>query len=214
MARDWDRLAATYRAQESLERPSLEAVVELGDPGPRDLVVDLACGPGTLGRQFARADRSVNRLVGVDASPSMLRRAAAAGAEPVLGDVREVPLGNAVADLVVCSYLLHLVDAPTRVVVMGEVARLLAPRGRAVIVVPARPGSTFGRVTRWVLRRTIARGTLAVVDLGPAITSSGLAVTVDRHVGAGRWGYEARVVRLAHPPTTEPTVRSEGPERG
>lgn len=203
MARDWDRLAATYRAQESLERPSLEAIVDLGEPGPTDTVVDLACGPGTLGRHLARADRPVGRLVGVDTSASMLRRAAAAGAEPVLGDVRAVPLVDAEADLVVCSFLLHLLDASGRVAVMGEVARLLRPGGRALLVVPARPRTALGRGARWILRRTIARGTLAVVDLAPAIASSGLVVTADRHVGAGRWGYHTRVVRLAHP--------SEGP---
>lgn len=203
MARDWDRLAWSYRGQESLERPSLEAVVALGRPTPDDTVVDLACGPGTLARHLARAGHRVGRLVGVDSSSAMLERAAATGTHPVKGDVTAVPLADGVGDLVVCSFLLHLVDDPTRVATLAEVARLLAPRGRAVLVVPAEPSSPVGRVTRQVLRATIARGTLGVVDLAPAIGASGLVVTADRQVGEGRWGYCTHVVRLRHADTVD-----------
>lgn len=197
MATDWGRLATWYRWQESLERPGLEAVVALARPQTSEVVVDLGCGPGTLARHLRRADVPVLRLVGVDQEPAMLDRAASAGMEVVRADVRDVPLPDGLADLVVCAWVLHLLDDEARMATLAEVARLIVAGGRGVVVVPALPRTAVGRAVRTVAG-SVAGAALRVVDVDPAITRAGLVTTDTAHVGSTRWGYEADVRRLEH----------------
>jgi ArsR family transcriptional regulator len=77
--------------------------------------------------------------VGIDRSAEMLRLArakmSAAGmerAELRQGDMYAVPLGDAVAELVVLHQVLHYAQAPAEAI--AEATRLLAPGGRLLIV--------------------------------------------------------------------------------
>ncbi|HEY7455812.1 MAG TPA: class I SAM-dependent methyltransferase [Solirubrobacterales bacterium] len=111
---------------------SMAAVTALGDG---DTVVDCPCGAGPALRALP-GDQSV-RYVGVDLSPSMLRRArrraAARGlvrAEFVEADAAALPLPAASADLFLSFWGLHCFPDPAAAV--AEAARVLAPGGRLV----------------------------------------------------------------------------------
>ncbi len=191
----WDRLARSYRFQEWLERPGWDALVALARPDPTDVVADLGCGPGTAARMLARRGRHVAGLAGVDTSPAMLSRARDAGMAVVRGDVRDVPLPDATADLVVCGWVLHLLDQDGRRAALVEVARLVGAHGRGVVLVPGRPPGRAGRLVRGLLRATVASRTLARVHaLDDDVAAAGLEVIVDRTVGSGTWGYVTRVL--------------------
>lgn len=140
---------ATYSAY--MERPwlsrRLSRLVWGGDTGPYyesmravaalpdgATAVDCPCGAGPVLRAVRPAGP---RYVGVDLSPSMLRRARAraakrgiAGAEFVEASATELPLPAASADLFLSYWGLHCFERPEAA--LAEAARVLAPGGRLV----------------------------------------------------------------------------------
>lgn len=100
-----------------------------GDAGSSDAVlVDLGCGAGLLAPHLAGKGY---RHIGVDVTASALALAVARGVTPVRGDVTQVPLRDACADVVVAGEILeHVTDLPAAV---AEACRLLRPGGLLVI---------------------------------------------------------------------------------
>ncbi len=138
--------ARHYDSQLWLERRALDAAVELAAPQPEDRVLDLATGTGALlGRLAQRPDRP-RRVIGVDASAAMLSRvpALAPGWTLVQADARSLPIADGSVDLVTCAYLIHLLDPDDRRAVLAEIARVLAPRGRVVLVSLLSPRGAIG----------------------------------------------------------------------
>jgi ubiquinone/menaquinone biosynthesis C-methylase UbiE len=129
---------------------SMGAVAEVGAGG---LIVDCPCGAGPALRALP-ADGSV-RYLGVDLSPSMLRRAekrAAARAlkkvELTRADATEIPLPDAAADLLFSFWGLHCFPDPAAALI--EAARVLRPGGRIV-------GATFLRGEESLRQRLLVR---------------------------------------------------------
>lgn len=128
VASEWDRL----RSELYGERFTLEAIAALL---PADAVVaDLACGSGTVSALLAPA---VGRVLAVDASPEMLRAARArtrglANVELRRGDLAALPLDSASCDAALLLLALTHVAEPARAA--AELARILKPGGRAVVV--------------------------------------------------------------------------------
>ena len=193
----WDGVARWYPLQEPAERASWRLALRLALPRPDDVALDLGCGPGTAVRQLRRAGLPrPPGWVGLDASRSMLVRARAAGEPVVVAEVTRLPLAEASADLVVAGWLLHVLSAEARIRCLREVARVLRPDGRCVVMVPAAPTTYLGRVARTVTRRLVGgSGALSVPDdLDDAVTAAGLVI---RHDAVTRAGYTARVLLLA-----------------
>jgi ubiquinone/menaquinone biosynthesis C-methylase UbiE len=138
--------ARTMRAEEG------EHLVELAIAGlglvSQAFVIDVACGPGTFTRPFARR---VRRAVGVDLTPAMIEKARAEAAragianiEFVCGDVYALPFEDGVADVTSCGYAFHHMLEPGRA--LAEMARVLRPGGRVAIadlIVPEGPGGAI-----------------------------------------------------------------------
>jgi ubiquinone/menaquinone biosynthesis C-methylase UbiE len=119
---------------------------------PGDGVLDVACGPGNFSRAFAGAVGDSGLVVGIDASRTMLDRAAAdtrrSGVRNlafVRGSATDLPFIDDSFDAVCCFAALHLFDDPLagldemtrvitpggRIALMTSVQRKLAPRGPA-----------------------------------------------------------------------------------
>lgn len=199
----WDALAARYVLQERLERRAIAAALRLADPGPPDRLVDLATGTGVLLRALATRDRRPAVALGVDRSAGMLSRVGRLpeGWHVIQGDARAVPLPDGHADVVTCTYLLHLLDAEDRARVLREARRLLraAPGSRLLIVTAwADPGTPGGRVLSALLRRAAqarptALGGLMPLDPAPELAAAGLAAT--HRIALSRGGYSSLVLR-------------------
>ena len=125
------------------------AVAELLDLQPDDELLDVGCGPGAF---LATKARHARRVVGLDASPVMLRaaqrrladRLAAGTAQLVLGSAAALPFGDGEFSAVT------VIEAPPG---PAEVFRVLRPGGRFVFVDPM-PGKTSSEPTvSWGLRR-------------------------------------------------------------
>lgn len=139
----WDANASHYARQESLEGRAVETAVRLAAPAPGEHLVDVATGTGIVLRTLAGrppADRP-RSAIGVDASRRMLAQVGTlpAGWELRQADARALPLDDASADVVTCTYLLHLLSAEDRATVVAEIRRILKVGGRVVVATPWSP---------------------------------------------------------------------------
>jgi SAM-dependent methyltransferase len=108
-----------------------------------DAVLDLACGTGNFSREFARAVSDTGLVVGVDASRTMLERAATEMGDADIGNLalirasgEQLPFRDDSFDAVCCFAALHLFAEPF--VALGELTRVLAPGGRIAIMTSVR----------------------------------------------------------------------------
>jgi ubiquinone/menaquinone biosynthesis C-methylase UbiE len=131
----FDRWAGSYerdpfsRLLARFQRRAFDAL-ELAE---RDRFLDVGCGTGAAVRA---ASEVVERAVGVDLSPQMLteareRAAGLARVEFVEGDSEDLPFGDGEFTAVMCTTSLHHYPRPDAAA--REIARVLAPGGRAVI---------------------------------------------------------------------------------
>jgi arsenite methyltransferase len=116
------------------------ALWPLGAPRPRDVLLELGCGPGFYARRFASRFPGL-RVIGLDRSAAQLDRArtrlAADGAGTCtfeLGDATALPYPDESIDAIVSARLLAAVRDPARVV--AEAHRVLRPGGRYFIAEP------------------------------------------------------------------------------
>ena len=128
VAQEWERL----RAELYGHRFNLAALAALL---PREWVVaDLACGAGDVTVELAPR---VARVIAVDGSPEMLdaarRRARGLGnVELHRADLEELPIGDGSCDAALMLLALTHVGDPAAAV--AEMARILRPGGRAIVV--------------------------------------------------------------------------------
>jgi SAM-dependent methyltransferase len=133
-----------------------------------DGVLDVACGPGNFTRHFARVVGSEGLAVGIDASPTMLERAAR-DTPPglvayVRGDAVRLPFRDESFDAVCCFAALNLFDEPF--VALDHMARVLTPGGRVAIFTSCR-GRSFP--LRAVERPIAARAGIHMFDRGEIV---------------------------------------------
>lgn len=106
--------------------------------GPRERVLDLACGDGYLLEQLQA--RGVDRAVGLDLSPAELAAARLRlgdGVELVEGRAQALPFAAASFDCVT-SHMALMLMLPIEPVV-AEILRVLRPGGRLVAIIGAPP---------------------------------------------------------------------------
>jgi len=151
----WDPVAGWYddlianRGSDHHERTILPGVERLLDLKAGERFLDLACGQGVL---LARLSKNTddNPLVGVDLSPELIERAAAA-----LGDSAQVKVGDArdLASLDIGSFdaaacVMALMNIDDVDAVMASVSASLNPGGRFVAVV-LHPAFRSPQATAW-----------------------------------------------------------------
>jgi ubiquinone/menaquinone biosynthesis C-methylase UbiE len=188
----WDRLSPCYDWQLGLERPALQAAVELAAPRPEDRLLDLGTGTAALLRELARLPSRPREAVGVDTSPKMLGRARGLppGWRLELGDAQSLPFADSSFDIVTATYLLHLLDPHGVRNVLLEARRLLAGGGRFVAVTPDASPTVHGRtyvvgVTNAARLAPWLFSGLRSYDPQPALVGSGFRVLATRLVTKG-----------------------------
>ena len=101
---------------------------------PGDTVVDLGSGAGNDAFVARQVVGESGRVIGIDMTEAMIQRATLnaiklsfMNVDFVLGDIEEMPLDDAIADVVVSNCVLNLV--PDKEKAFGETMRILKPGG-------------------------------------------------------------------------------------
>lgn len=116
-----ERLAA-------VSAPVTAALLAALEPGPEDVVLELAGGTGDVAAALAGR---VAHVLATDLSPGMVeaaRRRGLVGVEHRVADMQELDLADASVDAVVCRYGYMLV--PDTALALRETRRVLRPGGR------------------------------------------------------------------------------------
>lgn len=140
VARHYDVLNALLSF--GLDRKWRRAAVRAAHVRPEDVALDLGCGTGKLGRLLSARCRMV---VGLDLSLEMLRRARRAPAQGnfVQGSAFRLPFRPAAFSAALSAFLLrNLHDLPAA---FGELARIVSPGGRVVLVDITEPSNAVFR---------------------------------------------------------------------
>jgi SAM-dependent methyltransferase len=162
-----------------LDRWTRSAIIQrVGQQPPGATILDLGCSTGHLLADLHAAHPEA-QLIGVDLIASGLRKAHAElpSARLLRADACSLPLEDGSADAVVSANLLEHV--PDDRAALAEVARVLRPGGRVVLVVPAGP-RTYDYYDRFLgHERRYGRGELAA-----KCAEAGLEPLEDRHIAA------------------------------
>ena len=130
VAGDWERIRKSY-FDDRVTSLAIEKLL------PRDLTLaDVGCGTGSLTFELARFAR---RVIGVDLSSEMLRRARAIAKERKLdnvefrrGDALRLPLQTNSVDAAFCVMVLHFLPDPERAI--AGLCRITRPGGAVILV--------------------------------------------------------------------------------
>lgn len=144
----WRSVAGGWERRRELiwttTRPVAERLVDLLEPGPGQVILELAAGPGDTG--FSALPRLLpgGRLVTTDVAPEMLdaarRRAAELGLEDVsfaVEDAAALTFDDDAFDGILCRWGLMLI--PDMDAAAAEMRRVARPGGRVALAVWASP---------------------------------------------------------------------------
>lgn len=125
---------------------------------PGDAVLDCATGTGDLAIAFKKTVRS-GRVVGTDFCADMLSfapgKANAMGLDIAfeVADAMDLPYADATFDIASISFGIRNVDDPSRC--LAEMARVVRPGGRVVVLEFGQPKGIMGLSYRWYSRHVI-----------------------------------------------------------
>jgi ArsR family transcriptional regulator len=129
---DWDEMRALDLPAAAVEA----ALLDLAPEQPAGRLLDIGTGTGRVLELLAPR---ISQGIGVDASKAMLALARARLARPGLGhcsvrlaDMYRLPFADAAFDLAVMQMVLHYAEDPPGV--LAEVARVLRPAGRLIVI--------------------------------------------------------------------------------
>jgi ubiquinone/menaquinone biosynthesis C-methylase UbiE len=160
-----DRLGYPGERVDDLPDLAVESFAGVGNPfswgdlQPGETVVDLGCGAGFDTILAAQMVGSEGRVIGVDMTPVMLKKARRNAEMLDLGNVdlregylEELPVADATADVVVSNGVINL--CPDKATVLAEAFRVLKPGGRLqiadIIVAKAVPEGAKQDIALWI----------------------------------------------------------------
>jgi ubiquinone/menaquinone biosynthesis C-methylase UbiE len=114
----------------------LNLMLKLSNPGKEDVVLDVVCGPGIIACEYAKL---VNRVTGIDITPSLIERAKSVQKEQGLnnmewkvGDVSNLPFNDESFSIVTTRASFHPIVDRKRV--LEEMIRVCKIGGKMLVV--------------------------------------------------------------------------------
>ena len=136
--------------------PAAEDLLAAAKLRPGERVLDAACGTGIVARAAARAVGPTGAVAGLDINPGMLATArrhtpSAHSIEWYEASVESMPLPDGNYDVVLCQMGLQFVR--NKQAALGEMRRVLASGGRALVAVPGPTPDLFAIMIEALARR-------------------------------------------------------------
>ncbi|WP_343601151.1 methyltransferase domain-containing protein [Mycobacterium sp.] len=148
------------------------------------IALDVGCGPGSVTALLARAVGPDGLALGVDVSEPMLARAVRAQSGPQVAFLRanaqQLPLRDATVDAVVSIAVLQLIPDPSAAV--AEMARVLRPGGRLILMVP-----TAVRSPLWRMFPKMGARLFGEDELGDTAEAHGFVGVRTRNINTIQW---------------------------
>lgn len=130
-AQHWDKSLADAWDAPIAHWPTKNALLK-SLISPSETVIDIGCGTGSILRFLI--ENGYENLHGLEISGYAIKRLAAAGIKMHYGRLPRIPLADESFDAVIVSQVLeHVIRRKT---FLGEVRRILKPKGKAFIFVP------------------------------------------------------------------------------
>lgn len=130
-------LAVQFLGRERAFREKLLALAQLA---PRESILDVGCGTGTLAILARRLVGASGAVYGIDASAEMIARARAKACRRRIeatfqtAPAQALPFPDGIFDVVLATLVLHHLGRNGRRALVGEMRRVLKAGGRALIV--------------------------------------------------------------------------------
>lgn len=148
--RGYDELGSDYAAERPTTGPDVDAIRRFLDAvSAPSRLLDAGCGPGRPALPLLAEQATT---VGLDVSRTQLQEAASAAptARRVQGDLRRLPLADSDFDGALAAWSLIHVPRADHPRVIAELARVLRPHGRLLLVEGRKPWS--GTTPNWLDR--------------------------------------------------------------
>ena len=190
--------ASGYLSEYSFLREREMVLEAVGDePGT---LVDLACGAGLITLPLVRTGYCV---IGVDFNTAACRQAGRNGLGAIRGDAFNLPLADAMADVVVNVEFAQQYGPEAVGCMLHEAARVLRPAGRLVIVWSNRTAliHRVASAVLHILNRLHGRASFALVNHAP----------LEMRVVGERAGFALDKVFAIFPPLRLRLRRADGP---
>lgn len=129
----FDRAAASYNRVAVLQQRHLAAMLAhlVRDIAPQAKVADIGCGTGMFAKLVGKHKLGWH-MTGLDMAGGMCRQASEFQAQTLQGDMHAIPMGDACADLTMCSFVLQWSNDPATAI--AEIARITKPGGTIALL--------------------------------------------------------------------------------
>lgn len=120
-------------------------IVELAGFQPGETVLDVGCGTGTLALTAYARVGATGHVYGIDPGPKQIARACAKAGRARLpidfrvGVIEQLPFADHSVDVVVSTFMMHVLPDDLKRQGLAEIARVLKPGGRLLVVDFKRP---------------------------------------------------------------------------
>lgn len=122
------------------ERVYREQVLDVARVDTGESILDVGCGTGTLALAAKRRVGNIGKVSGIDASAEMIARARKKAAKARtdidlrIATAEALPFENGAFDAVLSTTVLHCLPRDARAQAIREMARVLRPAGRLLLV--------------------------------------------------------------------------------
>jgi ubiquinone/menaquinone biosynthesis C-methylase UbiE len=133
------------------ERRLRETTVNLARLLPGERVLEIGCGTGSLCLAARARVGPLGEVCGIDPAPEMIEAARKKGSRAGLdkmfqvGRIESIPFPDGYFDVVLCSFMVFVINDDTRRRGFSEVLRVLKPGGRVLVLDFSPPADTLLR---------------------------------------------------------------------